>query len=138
MAITFSEGVALGAVALSVGTYLWNRFGTILEIQKQLGVVDSRLAKLEMKMDTLWPAVTDAVKNLLMQTHAHRKDELLRNYPHLAKEDLCELQEILIKEKECLMPNAENLPSDQKVYLMALGLMLGGIMNDLLNLEEKC
>jgi len=127
MALTTPEVIAGGALVVSVGGYLWNRFGFFTDIKKDIAAIDTRLSKQELKMDLFWPTVGEAVKNMLKQTTQPRKDVLLDKFPDVDKNEIKELKDILMIEKRELVKAAEFLSSDKKIYLIALALMLAGI-----------
>lgn len=138
MAILLSEIIPIAALVVSLGGYISQRFGVILDIQKQLGVISERISKQEMKMDTLWPSVTDAVKEMLKHPTASRKDDLLDRFPKLSTEEMCKLRDTLMVEKHDMLTELEYAPADKKMYALALALMLAGIDTILIDRGLKC
>lgn len=127
MALSTPEIISGIALLATIGNYLWSRFGLILDLKGQIDKLATEVAKLQLQVNTLWPVVTDSVKNLLMHPTESVKDDLLTRFPDLTDEELHRLDEILTKERDELIPNSEYADARTKTYIIALGLMLAGV-----------
>jgi hypothetical protein len=145
MALTTPELVSGVALLLAILSAAWQRFGVMIDIQKQIAKVQSdffqriesyhitcpgpaltlRMTTQEMKMDLFWGAIQDSVKDMLKQPIHLRKDELLDKFPALSFQELQELKTVLMEEKTVILTN--QLDPDKKVYLITLSLMIAGI-----------
>ena len=136
----------LGILALIVSTIglIWQYFGWIIGIRKDMGTMalnlktecgvlikevndrstlqESRLSRLEVKMELFWNAVGDAVKNLIKQPTHFRKDELMdklldKRDTDMSNVELVELKLILHSE----LPELKIQKSSQSLaYALAL------------------
>lgn len=157
MALTTSEIISGAALLLAILSAAWQRFGVMIDIQKQIAkvqmeffqkidsyhitcpgpVLDGRLAKQEIKMDLFWAGVQDSVKNMLKHPTLLRKDELLDRYPSLECPELVELRDILMEEKTVLIAQVSGLDASQKIYLISLAIMLAGIDAKLIDFQKE-
>ena len=113
-------------------------YGQLDKLTLQLVSIDNRTTKQEMKMDLFWAAVQDTVKNMIKQPVHRVKDELLDKFPNLDYRQLCELRDMLVEEKNILLPAQNELTTEKKIYLISLVLMLAGIDSKLIDMEKKC
>jgi hypothetical protein len=136
----------LGVIALIVSVLglAWQYFGWVLSIRKDMGDMslsfkteigtfrqeindklsaqDSRLSRVEVKMELFWNAVGDVVKNLIKQPTHLRKDELMdklldKRETDISNSELMELKTILHYE----LPELKIQKSSQSLaYALAL------------------
>lgn len=136
----------LGILALLVSIIgiIWQYFGWIIGVRKDMGTMalgwktecgvlvkdvsdkltnqDSRLSRLEVKMELFWNAVGDVVKNLIKQPTHLRKDELMdklldKRDTNISNVELVELKSILHAE----LPELKIQKSSQSLaYALAL------------------
>jgi hypothetical protein len=136
----------LGVIALIVSVLglAWQYFGWVLSIRKDMGDMslsfkteigtfrqeindklsaqDSRLSRVEVKMELFWNAVGDAVKNLIKQPTHLRKDELMdklmdKRETDISIGELMELKTIL----HCELPELKAQKSEKSIaYALAL------------------
>ena len=120
------------------GTQVDNLYGQLDKLSAQLVLVDTRITKQEMKMDLFWGAVQETVKDMIKQPTHLKKDDLLDRFSTLSYDELCELKSMLMEEKILLLPMANGLIPDKKIYLISLALMLAGIDSRLIDMGSKC
>jgi len=136
----------IGIVALGVSILglVWHYFGWVLSIRKDMGTMalswktecgvlikevndksnaqDTRISRLEVKMELFWNAVGDVVKNLIKQPTHLRKDKLMdklldKRDSNISNVELVELKSILHSE----LPDLKLQKSSQSLaYALAL------------------
>lgn len=125
----------LGFVSLIVSLIgiIWQYFGWIIGIRKDMGTMaldwkteygaqESRLSRVEVKMELFWNAVGDVVKNLIKQPTHLRKDVLMdklldKRDSNISNMELVELKTILNSE----LPELKKQKSSQSLaYALAL------------------
>jgi hypothetical protein len=139
-------GVYIGVLALiiSILGLAWQYFGWILSIRKDMGKMavdcrteigaefkeidtkllgyESRLARVEVKMELFWNAVGDVIKNMIKQPTHFRKDELMdklldKRETDISNTELSELKSILHSE----LPELKIRKSEKSLaYALAL------------------
>ncbi len=112
MQLTIEILFSFGAILIAVSGLIYQHFGTIMKLKKELqddlGKIakklselevkaESRLIALETKIDLFWNFVQKEVTGLLKQPVHMRKDELLEKFKEdeISVEDLKELKTIL-------------------------------------------
>jgi len=105
---TIYEHLPVIAIVLSIAGFLFQQFGII-------GTIRERLATLETKMEIFWAGIGDQVKEMLKQPIHLRKDELLDKFPDLDDNELRELRNIIVCEREEV--RRENPKADRALLL---------------------
>lgn len=136
--------LGLFALIVSLIGIIWQYFGWVLSIRKDMGTMaldwktecgvlvkevndksnaqESRLSRVEVKMELFWNAVGDVVKNLIKQPTHLRKDELMdklldKRDTNISNIELVELKSLLHSE----LPELKIQKSSQSLaYALAL------------------
>jgi hypothetical protein len=143
--------IGLLALIVSIIAIIWQYFGWILGIRKDMGTMalnwktecgvlfkdvgvlvkdvndksnaqDTRISRLETKMELFWNAVGDVIKNMIKQPTHFRKDELMdklldKRDSNISNMELVELKTILHSE----LPELKIQKSSQSLaYALAL------------------
>jgi hypothetical protein len=96
-------------------------------VASQMATQDVRLSKQEMKMELFWKMIEKEVSGMLHQPTHHGKDELLEKWPNLSLDEIKQLKDILVKEREEMYNQVSSLDEKKKAYLLGLALRLAHI-----------
>jgi hypothetical protein len=107
----------------------------LVAVQTKIGSVN--LSDLAAKMDIFWGSMDGVLKGMLHHPDLehYRKDELLEGFPDLTLDEMCELRDLITKEKVEMLSTKDCC---DRSYLLCLALMQARIETVLVDLKLSC